>query len=198
MRRNMPRAPLEGDVRSGRAVFVSNRYRDTRMTRTIAKAACCLAVVGAACMVQASTPATKAIAFPDGYRQWVHVKSGLIDDPAHPAYASFGGVHHIYANEAAMQGYRGSATFPDGAVLVYDLLELRKQADGTTDQGPRRHVDVMVKDAKRFAATGGWGYEEFFPGDPKTATLTPKAQAGCAACHTANAPRDHVFSDFRD
>jgi hypothetical protein len=191
----MPRAPHDGRCDGTRP---STRHRQIDMTRNIAKAAYGLIAVATACMVQAATPVQPAIAFPDGYRQWVHVKSGLIDDPAHPAYASFGGIHHIYANAAAMQGYRGASTFPDGSVLVYDLLELRKQADGTTDQGPRRHVDVMVKDAKRFAATGGWGYEEFFPADPEAATLTPQAQAGCAACHTANAPHDHVFSDFRE
>jgi hypothetical protein len=169
----------------------------THVFSLAAKAPLYLALLCVVCLVQASVPDTQAIVFPEGYRQWTHVKSGLIDDPAHPAYARFGGVHHIYANEAAMEGYRG-ATYPDGSVLVYDLLELRKQPDGSVDQGPRRHVDVMVKDAKRFAATGGWGYEEFFPRDPGAATLTPKAQAGCAACHTANAPHDHVFSDFRD
>jgi hypothetical protein len=175
--------------------FVQASHRmTTRVFSNVARASLYLALFWVVCLVQASVP--DKIAFPNGYRQWTHVKSGLIDDPAHPAYARFGGVHHIYANETAMEGYR-SATYPDGSVLVYDLLELRKQPDGSVDQGPRRHVDVMVKDAKRFAATGGWGYEEFFPG-ADTATLTPKAQAGCAACHTANAPHDHVFSDFRD
>jgi len=137
-----------------------------------------------------------AIAFPEGFREWVHAKSGVIDDPKHPAFARFGGVHHIYANPAAMQGYR-DGRFADGAILVFDLHTLEKQPDGSVDQGARRHVDVMVKDIERFAATGGWGYEEFM-GDTRVPTLSPKARAGCAACHSTRKSSDSVFSDFRE
>lgn len=47
------------------------------------------------------------VAYPDGYRHWTHVKSATVN-PASPAYAHFGGMHHIYANKPAM---RDSAEF---------------------------------------------------------------------------------------
>lgn len=137
------------------------------------------------------------VAFPEGYRAWTHVKSGIIDDPKHPAFKRFGGLHHIYANPQAMAGYR-SGRFRDGAILVYDLFALRKQDDGTVDQGPRRQIDVMVKDTARFPDTGGWGYEEFAANAPRTPTLTPQARAGCAGCHAARKAQGYVFSDFRE
>ena len=34
----------------------------------------------------------------------------------------FGGIHHIYANDKAIEGYRNEL-FPDGAVIIFDLLE---------------------------------------------------------------------------
>ncbi len=57
-------------------------------------------------------------------------------------------------------------------------------------------ADVTVKDAKRYAATGGWGYYTFGHHEPKstTATLQPKDQ--CAYCHIAQAKRDDVWTQF--
>lgn len=135
------------------------------------------------------------IAFPQGYTRWTHVKSGLI--PAgHPAFASYGGLHHIYANRTAQAGY-AKGRFADGSVLVYDLFETRTTPDGSIDQGPRRHVDVMVKDARRYAATGGWGYAEFAAGQSRD-RLGPAQRAGCAACHEQRKARDYVFSELQD
>ncbi|MBS1830079.1 MAG: cytochrome P460 family protein, partial [Acidobacteria bacterium] len=58
-----------------------------------------------------------AVPYPDGYRAWRHVKSMVIE-PGHALHASFGGIHHLYANDKAMKGYE-SGHFPDGAVIVF-------------------------------------------------------------------------------
>jgi len=135
-----------------------------------------------------------AVAYPQGYRQWVHVKSALVG-PQSPFFERVGGLHHIYANEKAMEGYR-TGRFPDGSLLVFDVLETRESA-GTTTEGPRRFIDVMEKDSQRFAAAGGWGYEEF-KGDSQTErVLTAKATQECHKCHTAAKDHDSVFSRFR-
>lgn len=143
----------------------------------------------------ASEPVAHApIAFPRGYTRWTHIKSGLI--PAgHPAFASYGGLHHIYANELALAGYR-DGQFADGSVLTYDLFETQVTADGSIDQGPRRHVDVMVKDSRRYAATGGWGYAEFAAGADAD-RLSGKQRAGCAACHEVRKAQGYVFSKLQ-
>jgi hypothetical protein len=131
--------------------------------------------------------------FPDGYRDWRHVSTGLIG-PHAPGYATNGGFHHIYANPAALQGYK-TGRFPDGAVLVYDLFEAVDRSGDITAQGARRHVDVMVKDSRRFAQTGGWGYAEFAAGERAP---RPAMAAGCHACHQRVEARDYVFSGLRD
>src|SRR4051812_19989612 len=69
-----------------------------------------------------------AVQYPAGYRQWTHVKSTLIG-PQHPRFASNGGLHHFYANEKALEGYR-TGNFLDGAVLVDDLLEIQDAGGG--------------------------------------------------------------------
>ncbi len=62
------------------------------------------------------------VPYPDGYRQWTHVKSMVIQK-GHPLYEAFGGIHHIYANEKALRAMQAGKPYPDGAVLVFDLLE---------------------------------------------------------------------------
>jgi hypothetical protein len=155
---------------------------------------CCVAAASGNALVRGEAD---RIPFPSGYRDWTHVKSGLIDAPAHPAFARYGGIHHIYANPKAMIGYR-TGNFPDGAILVYDLHTLVPLPDGSIDQGERRHLDVMVKDSDRFAATHGWGYEEFMANAPQVPALTPEARAGCAACHAARRAHGDVFSEYRE
>src|SRR6201981_622296 len=83
---------------------------------------------------------TDSISFPTEYRYWAHVKSVLVG-PQSTAFATEGGIHHIYANEKALEGYE-TGKFPDGSVIVYDLLETREVA-GNTIEGPTRRVDVM-------------------------------------------------------
>ena len=142
----------------------------------------------------AGADAGKSVAYPDGYRDWRHVKSMVIEE-GHPLFDSFGGIHHLYANEAAEKGYAGE-TFPDGAVIVFDLLEA-VGADHAIAEGKRKLVGVMQKDSKRFAATGGWGFEGF-AGDSRTERLVgDKASEACFGCHQARKQQGYVFSEGR-
>ena len=134
-----------------------------------------------------------AVAFPEGYRHWTHVKS-MVLLPDHALAATFGGVHHIYANDRALDGYK-TGTFKDGSVLVFDLLNY-DQKEGAGTEGARKLTGVMEKDSKRFAATGGWGYEGF-KGDSKTERLVSDGGVSCHACHTQQKDRDYVFSTMR-
>jgi hypothetical protein len=142
-----------------------------------------------------AAPPADPVKFPDGYRDWQHVKSMVIAE-GHPLYASFGGIHHLYANDAALRGYK-SGTFPDGAVIVFDLLEARA-ADNAIVEGPRKVLGVMEKDARRFAATGGWGFEGFAAGDRNVRAVGDKAAEACFDCHAGQKASDYVFSMTRD
>jgi hypothetical protein len=150
-----------------------------------------LLAVGATAAFAATTP---EVPHPTNYRDWTHVKSMIIQ-PGHSLHSSFGGIHHLYANEQALQGYR-SGKFPDGAVIAFDLLEA-VSADNTVTEGKRKVLGVMHRDAKKFAATGGWGFEGFV-GDSKTErAVGANAATACFACHQARKPSEYVFSSYR-
>jgi hypothetical protein len=143
---------------------------------------------------QAVPADTPTIDFPTDYRTWAHVKSVLVG-PQSKAFQTEGGIHHIYANAKAMEGYKTSK-FPDGSVIVYDLLEVT-ETNGNTVESTQRRVDVMVKDGTRFAATGGWGFARYFGAARADGTLPPDRMAACYECHSKRKDRDGVFSEFR-
>jgi hypothetical protein len=132
--------------------------------------------------------------FPKDFRKWAHVKSVLVG-PQSPAFGTEGGIHHIYANEKALDGYN-TGKFPDGSVIVYDLLETR-EISGATVEGPTRRVDVMLKQSELYRTTGGWEFMSFPGGNPAVGQLTAERQARCAACHANRKDHDSVFSEFR-
>jgi Cytochrome P460 len=133
------------------------------------------------------------IAYPAGYRQWVHVKSGIIG-PAFPMEPERG-IHHVYANPTALAGLE-SGNFDDGSVLVYDLVSLSEQ--GVSDaEGARRRIDVMVKDSRLYAATAGWRFGRFMADDHEHNVMTPELHNICVQCHEKQKAHGMVFSEFR-
>ena len=132
--------------------------------------------------------------FPKEFRKWAHVKTVLVG-PQSAAFATEGGIHHIYANDKALEGY-DSGKFPDGSVIVYDLLETKEVA-GNSIEGQTRRVDVMVKQSDRYASTGGWEFMSFSGNDQTDGKLTTARQASCASCHAHRKDHDSVFSEFR-
>jgi hypothetical protein len=137
--------------------------------------------------------AASPVAYPEGYRSWTHVKSTVIS-PAHRNFANTGGFQHIYANTEAMVGYR-TRTFPEGSIIVFDWIEMRDR-NGAFEEGPRRQLDVMVRDA-RFASTGGWGFQRFVK-DSKTEVATAPSPEQCFACHDHLRKDGLILSTYRD
>ena len=133
------------------------------------------------------------VKYPEGYRGWTHIKSMVIQK-GHPMYDLFGGIHHIYANDEVLKALKDSKPYPDGSIIVFDLLEAKSEKNAIFE-GKRKVVGVMQKDAGKFADTGGWGFEGF-EGDTKVRTVTdPKAD--CFNCHKSQKIADYVFSKYR-
>ena len=123
---------------------------------------------------------------PDGYRQWE-----LIAPSQSPTE-----LKGIVGNETAMKAYRdGKLPFPDGSILVKLSWKREPLAgfDGDFTPGRATMVQVMVKDSKKYADTGGWGFGRFIDGKP-----ADEAQhKTCFACHSKNAQvreQDFVFT----
>jgi hypothetical protein len=142
---------------------------------------------------RAGTAGTAPVPYPDGYRSWTHVKSSVIG-PGHRTFATNGGFQHIYANAKAMEGYR-TRDFPEGAVIAFEWLEMT-ESNGAFAEGPKRQVDVMVKDSTAFAPTGGWGFQRFVK-DSRTELAAAPTPAQCFACHQQLRKDGLVLSGYR-
>ncbi len=134
------------------------------------------------------------VEYPEGYRSWTHVKSMLIE-PGHPLENPFQGIHHLYGNDKAINGYK-TGDFPDGSVIVFDLLGY-SQKGHAIQEGKRKLVGVMVKNSNNYKSTGGWGFEGF-SGNSKSKRLVGDGGKSCFLCHTSQKKNGFVFSKIRN
>ena len=133
---------------------------------------------------------------PHGYRDWrlisVAHEEGNLND-----------LRAILGNDVAIGASReGKLPFPDGTIIArlawsYDPLEESEKAFGRRQSfvagAPKNGVQFMVKDSKKYASTGGWGYAQFGP-DEKPADA--KKMATCYPCHEPIKARDFVFTRY--
>jgi len=119
----------------------------------------------------------------------------------------------IVGNPAMINAYKAGIPgngkpFPDGARMakIHWTPKKNEIAPGQpTVPGALHDIDFMVKDSKRFADGGGWGYGAF-KYDAATASFTPATTADqppqgndakCGVgCHTIVKNRDYVFTDY--
>jgi hypothetical protein len=118
----------------------------------------------------------------------------------------------ILANPTMIAAYKAGIpgngkAFPEGSKMAKIHWNPKKQANfpDTTVPGTQHDVDFMVKDSKRFADGGGWGYA-MFKYDATSATFTPGTltdqppqanDAKCGvACHTITKNTDYVFTEY--
>jgi hypothetical protein len=111
--------------------------------------------------------------------------------------------------DAYKEGVPGNGKpFPDGAKMAKIHWNPKKQEaypGQPTVPGTQHDVDFMVKDSKRFADSGGWGWGAF-DYDAASNTFTPATladkppqgyDAKCGfACHTLVKNRDYVFTEY--
>jgi hypothetical protein len=125
---------------------------------------------------------------PVGYRQWELVavahESGLDE------------LRGILGNAIAIKAYQdGMLPFPDGTMLAKLAWKHVPLAglDGAFVTGPATTVQIMVKDSKKYASTGGWGFGRFIDGKP----VDEAQHKTCFPCHEANVKgHDFVFTQF--
>jgi hypothetical protein len=131
---------------------------------------------------------------PSGYRDWTLVSVAHEAGKLH-SFAS------VLGNDVAVKAYRaGTLPFPDGAVIIalhYSHIPSEENNKVFGDKqsfvaGPPSNIQWEVKDSKKYAATGGWGFGQV------NADGKPVEEAQfktCAPCH-AKAPRDFVFTRY--
>jgi hypothetical protein len=131
---------------------------------------------------------------PPGYRDWRLVSVAHEEGNLHSFAAVLG-------NDVTITAYRnGKLPFPDGAIIAalhYSHVpsEENNKVFGDPQSfvpGPQTNVQFMVKDSKKYASTGGWGFGHFNnDGTPGTDAQLKT----CFPCH-AKASRDFVFTRY--
>jgi hypothetical protein len=111
----------------------------------------------------------------------------------------------ILANPVMIDAYRAGVPgngkpFPDGSRMAKIHWNVKKSAEApapTMVPDTLHDVDFMVRDSKRFADTGGWGWAQFNY-DPASDTFTPLgSETNCGfACHSIVKAKDYVFTAY--
>ena len=143
---------------------------------------------------------------PKNFERWVYVGSPLTPNALNGGMANFPEFHNVYIEPGSYDIYKKTNKFPEGTIF---LKELQLTVPGQNPDGSRAEpsgrgyfpghlngADVTVKDTKRYAATGGWGYYNFNHHEPKAPTAKLKPKEECAYCHLASAKKDEVWTQF--
>ena len=143
---------------------------------------------------------------PKNFHEWVYVGSPLTPNALNGGMSGFPEFHNVYIEPGSYEIYKQTNEFPEGTIFFKELqLTLpAEHADGSRTEpsgrgyfpGKWNGADVTVKDSKRYADTGGWGYYNFNHHEPKAPTAKVKAKDECAYCHIANAKKDEVWTQF--
>jgi Cytochrome P460 len=164
----------------------------------------------AAQKVEAEAAPIYGVKLPKGYRDWTMISAANVGAPVNDLRIKLG-------NDIAIQAYRDDKRpFPDGTIiarLAYQQItseENNKVFRAAAEQrglpaeqidkllaasfvaGPPTNVQFMVKDSRKYASTGGWGFAQFTKGKPDDEAV----HRTCFACHAPAKDRDFVFTRY--
>jgi hypothetical protein len=135
------------------------------------------------------------IKIPAGYRDWklisVAREEGKLDD-----------LRAVLGNDIAINAYReGKQEFPDGAIIARLAWAFTPSEENNKVFGqrqsyvagpPKEGVQFMVKDSKKYASTGGWGFAQFNDSKPADEAVIK----ACFSCHVPAKAHDFVFTRY--
>ena len=128
------------------------------------------------------------VTIPEGYRNWQIVAPSHRPDKDE--------IRVILGNDLAMKAYGGKTLpFPDGSILAKVAWKRVKSAefDEAFVPGEPQRIEFMVKDSKKYASTGGWGFGRFVDGK----AADEKQHGSCFPCHQAGVKgNDFVFTRY--
>ena len=138
------------------------------------------------------------ITIPAGYRDWRLISVN---------HLNLKQVRAQLGNDIAIKAFReGKLPFPDGTIIAAlhwneassdennKVLAIGFPGAGLQSSVAESAVNVqfMVKDSKKYAATGGWGFADFKNGKPGDEAL----HKTCFPCHQPAKDRDYVFTHY--
>ena len=139
------------------------------------------------------------VTIPPGYRDWKLIAvDQLVTDKVDQLRAQLG-------NEIAIKAFKqGTIPFPDGTIIAaLHWNRVPSEDNNKVLDGPFPgaqsfvvespvNVQFMVKDSRKYAATGGWGFADFKDGKPGDEAL----HKTCFPCHQPANAHDYVFARY--
>jgi hypothetical protein len=134
------------------------------------------------------------VTIPPGYRDWAVISV------AHEA-GNNNDLRAVLGNDVAIKAFReGKLPYPDGTIIArvawsYVSSDENNKVFGRVQSfvaGPPINLQLSVKDSRKYASTGGWGFAQFKDGKPADVA----AHKTCFACHEPAKARDFVFTRY--
>ena len=140
------------------------------------------------------------VKIPPGYRDWelIAVNQLLGAGKVDQLRAQLG-------NDIAIKAIRqGTLPFPDGSIIA--AIHWTRVPSEDNDKvlaglfpgvqsfvvGSPKNIQFMVKNSKKYAATGGWGFAQFKEGKPDSTAMLRT----CFPCHQPAKAQDLVFTHY--
>jgi hypothetical protein len=136
------------------------------------------------------------VTLPEGYRNWKVISVSQITGKLNQLRVEVG-------NDIAIKAFReGTLPFPDGAIVA--ALHWNAESPQDNNQvlaaldvqsmtaGAPANVQFMVKDSKKYASTGGWGFAQFTNGKPDSEAV----EKTCFGCHFPAKNHDFVYTHY--
>ncbi len=135
-------------------------------------------------------PAPNGIELPEGYKDWCLIASSHRTDND--------SLRVILGNDIAIEAARSGHTnpWPDGTILAKLVWKdaTHEVWEAATVPGRFVHAEFMVKDAAKYADTGGWGFARWLGAEQKPYGENADFAQECFGCHTPMADNDYVFT----
>lgn len=138
----------------------------------------------------ATEPAPNGLTLPEGYKDWRLIAPSYRADKNH--------IRAILGNDIAIEAARKGQTHPWPDGTIFAKLAWKQKTDEhfptATVPGDFAQAEFMVKDSKKYAATGGWGFARWVGMEQKPYGKDAAFVQECFGCHTPVKSDDYVFT----
>src|SRR5438270_12616880 len=134
--------------------------------------------------------------FPEGYRNWVYLSSGLGMSYSSPANNPDPAFTNVFVRRASYDEFLNTGKWPEKTIFIIE--ERNSSSKGSINKAGHYQTGIAgyaveVKDSSRFPEK--WAYFGFGADDKTSAAVTP-AKNACWTCHNDNAAVEHTFVQF--
>lgn len=135
-------------------------------------------------------PAPNGVAMPEGYKNWRLIA------PSHRTDNNT--IRVVLGNDVAIQAARSGKTnpWPEGTVLAKVVWKdaNHDKWPAATIPGKLVHAEFMIKDSKKYAATGGWGFGRWLGMEQQPYGKDASFVQECFGCHLPVKDKDYVYT----